>query len=163
MLQTWACACYFHAWKEPGCWQPSEHPHPRLNKCRFSSSVFRILAWPCDDSLTHVTAGPPLIHRCIQGNDVISWGVLASSPASPSTTPTAELSLWRGEFREGHWSLVLLWNVSAGQMLTLNACFDAAVWGQFWANKAYLMASRVKKMKLQCVIWCWTRLKSLQW
>lgn len=38
----------------------SEHSNPRLSTERMYvySSVFRILVWPCDDSLTHAKAGP---------------------------------------------------------------------------------------------------------
>lgn len=148
MLQTRVCACYFHAWKYPG---PPEHSHPWLNTERMfvlQSSIRNssLAMWWQPYSYESWTL---LIHCCILGNDVISWGVLASAPASPSTTPTAEPWLWREKFRERHWSLVFLWHVSAGQTLTLNACFDAAVREQLWANEAYLMAPGVKKMKLQ--------------
>lgn len=138
MLQTRVCVCSF---QQPVSWQWAFAPTIKHweNTCftalysEFKSGrvMKALLMWKLD----------PTHHCCIQGNGVISWGVLASSHASPSSTPTADLSLWRAEFTEGCWSFLFVSCSSAGHKLEWNACCDAAVRDQFWTNEADLMAS----------------------
>lgn len=86
---------------------------------------------PSDDSLTHVNVGPPAAscHKHPGQRCVISWGVSARPPSSPSTTPTAKShSLPEEEFREGRSSLIGSLSSSPAGQRSVCKCTNVYEW-----------------------------------